>query len=96
MKRSKDEAEVIIRLDFMEQKAHVCVSQWPAMAAKMERLYGKSLDGNSEMSRRWVIPIRSVSFRRPKVAGARVSASQTKSDTIKASLPGVAEQEGAF
>jgi hypothetical protein len=96
MKRSKEEAEVIVRLDFLEQSAHVCVSQWPAMAAKMEKLYGKSLDGNSEMSRRWVIPMRSVSFRRLRPAGVRVSASRTQSDTIKASLPGVAEQQGAF
>jgi hypothetical protein len=96
MKRSKEEAEVIIRLDFMEQKAHVCVAQWPRMAAKMEKLYGTSLDGNSKMSRRWVIPMRSVSFRRPRPAGVRVSASRTQPDTITATLPGVAEQEGAF
>jgi hypothetical protein len=64
MKRRKEEAEVIIRLDYQDQQAHVCVSAWPAMARKMERLYGKSLDGNSEQSRRWKLPLKAIGFRR--------------------------------
>jgi len=66
MKRSKEEAEVIVRLDYMEQEAHILVAAWPAMAAKMERLYGPSLDGTSEQSRRWRIPLRAISFRSGK------------------------------
>jgi hypothetical protein len=64
MKRSKQEAEVIVRLDFLEKSAHICVAQWPAMAAKMERLYGRSLDANSQQSCRWAVPIKAISFRR--------------------------------
>jgi hypothetical protein len=78
MKRSREEAEVVVRLDFLTQTAHVCVAQWPSMAAKMERLYGKSLDGQSQLSRRWVIPMRAISFRRPKAAGVGPSARQSK------------------
>jgi hypothetical protein len=48
MQRSKQEAEVIVRLDFMDQQAHICVSQWPAMAAKMRKRYGPSRDAGSD------------------------------------------------
>ena len=41
----KDEAEVIIRLDQKDGKAHVCVVAWPAMFRKMTKLHGESLDG---------------------------------------------------
>jgi hypothetical protein len=68
MKRIKDEAEVIIRLDYQNQTAHVCVSAWPKMAAKMERLYGSGKDADSDnCSRRWQVPLKAISFRRPKV-----------------------------
>ena len=70
MKRSKGEAEVIVRLDFQEKKAHICVSQWPAIAAKMERIYGHGLDSAGGRTRRWVVPLKAISFRRP-VSGAR-------------------------
>jgi len=62
MKRIKEEAEVIVRLDYMEQLAHICVHAWPAMAARMEKRYGASLDGSSESSRRWRVPLRVVRF----------------------------------
>lgn len=66
MKRSRDEAEVIIRLDYKEQKAHICVCQWPAMAAKMARRYGPSLDPGGTLSERWVVPLKAISFRSPE------------------------------
>jgi hypothetical protein len=63
MKRVKEQAEVIVRLDYLDQLAHITVSAWPAMAAKMEKRYGPSLDGISEQSRRWRAPLRAISFR---------------------------------
>jgi hypothetical protein len=65
VKRSKEEAEVIVRLDFSDHKAHICVANWPAMAKRMGRLYGKGLDSPGGSSRRWVVPIKAVSFRKP-------------------------------
>ncbi len=70
MKRPKEEAEVVVRLDFQEKAAHICVSEWPAMAAKMQRAYGRGLDSAGGRSRRWVVPLGAISFRRP-VSGAR-------------------------
>lgn len=64
MKRIKEEAEVIVRLDFQDQLAHICVSAWPSMAAKMEKRYGTSKDGrNTPQSARWAVPLRCISFR---------------------------------
>lgn len=65
MKGRREEAEVIVRLDQLEDCVHICVSAWPAMARKMARLYGPSLDGrNPERSARWVVPVKCISFRR--------------------------------
>jgi hypothetical protein len=62
MKRSKTEAEVIVRLDFLDKKAHICVNQWPAMAARMRRRYGAPWD-SGQLVERWVVPLKAVSFR---------------------------------
>ncbi len=62
MKRSKTEAEVIVRLDFLDQKAHICVCQWPAMAARMRRRYGDPLE-SGQFVERWAVPLKAVSFR---------------------------------
>ena len=62
MKRSKLEAEVIVRLDYVDQKAHICVCQWPAMAARMRRRYGVPLE-SGRFVERWVVPLKAVSFR---------------------------------
>jgi hypothetical protein len=64
MKRLKEQAEVIVRLDYQDQQAHICVADWPAMATKMERRYGRGLDSPSGQSRRWKVPIKAISFRR--------------------------------
>lgn len=64
MKRIKEEAEVIIRLDFQSETAHVCVSAWPRMASKLEKLYGSGLDSASGQARRWTVPLRGISFRK--------------------------------
>ena len=70
MKGRKEEMEVIVRLDQLEGKVHICVGSWPAMKRKMERLYGPSLDHNrGGQSERWVIPMRSISFRRIPAPG---------------------------
>ena len=77
MRRVKGEAEVIVRLDYLDGLAHITVSAWPALAAKMEKRYGPSLDGRSGQSRRWRVPFKLISFRnvprqrkeRLKVAG---------------------------
>ena len=66
MKGNRLEAEVIVRLDAQDRTAHICVSNWPAMARKMERRYGRSKDGNIETagsSMRWTVPYRVISFR---------------------------------
>lgn len=64
MKRVKEEAEVIVRLDFAGGKVHIHVVAGPAMAHKMEKLYGASKDGrNTARSARWEVPLRAVSFR---------------------------------
>jgi hypothetical protein len=65
MKRVKGEAEVIARMDFEAAVATIIVHAWPRMAAKMQRLYGPSLDGKAESSRRWRVPLRAISFRKP-------------------------------
>jgi hypothetical protein len=62
MKRFKEQAEVIVRLDYQDQQAHICVSDWPAMAARMEKRYGRGLDSPSGQSRRWKVPLKAISF----------------------------------
>lgn len=64
MKRCAEEAEVIVRLDYLTETAHICVAAWPAMAKKMERLYGPSLDASGGQVRRWRVPIGVIRFRR--------------------------------
>lgn len=64
MKRRAEEAEIIVRLDYMDKMAHICVGSWPRMAAKMRRMYGESFDkGARNQSQRWIIPMRCISFR---------------------------------
>jgi hypothetical protein len=63
VKQRKEEAEVIVRLDFAEQKAHVCVSSWAGMDRKMSRLYGAALPKSGQQVRYWAIPLKAVSFR---------------------------------
>ena len=66
MRREKQCAEVIVRLDFQDQLAHICVFAWPGLAARMRRLYGESLDGrNTPQAARWRVPLRCISFRKP-------------------------------
>jgi hypothetical protein len=64
---------VIVRLDYQTQEAHICVVAWPRMAAKMERLYGPGRDRDSEdCARRWTVPLRVVSFRKPNPGKRRI------------------------
>jgi hypothetical protein len=85
MQRSKEEAEVIVRLDFMDQKAHICVCQWPSMAAKMRKRYGPSKDPGSQFSERWTVPLKTISFR---------SLSKTSEKTRKPSIKTAALASG--
>ena len=63
----KSEAEVIIRLDQQDQKAHICVVAWPAMMRKMVKLHGESLDGaDPQQSARWIVPIGAIRIRSGK------------------------------
>ncbi len=84
MKGKREEAEVIIRIDQMDDCAYICVSMWPAMYRKMLKRYGPGLDSKGN-SCRWKVPIRSISFRSPeKKAGKApkhgfVSAKRTSS-----------------
>jgi hypothetical protein len=63
VKRIKEQAEAIIRLEYQDQQAHICIADWPAMATKMERRYGPGLDSPSARSRRWRVPLKAISFR---------------------------------
>jgi hypothetical protein len=63
----KEEAEVIIRLDQKDQKAHITVVAWPAMLRKVTKLHGESLDGaDPQHSARWVVPISAIRIRSGK------------------------------
>jgi len=62
MKGRIEEAEVLIRLDQKDKTAYICVSAWPAMARKMSKLYGPSID--TVDGRRWKLPLKAVSFRK--------------------------------
>jgi len=71
LKRISEQAEVIVRLDYQTQTAHICVSAWPAMANKMERLYGGGKDPDTEdCACRWEVPIEAISFRKPRFRSA--------------------------
>lgn len=83
MKRLKDEAEVIVRLDYADGQAHITVHAWPAMATKMEKRYGPSLDGHSEQSRRWRVPLRLISFRKP----SRTAKKPSKTPVLASGVP---------
>ena len=64
MKGCKEEAEVIVRLDYKEGLAHICVSAWPGMFRKMTKRYGVSLDGpDPKRAARWKVPLRAVMFK---------------------------------
>ncbi len=64
MRGNRQEAEVIVRLDQLDGLCHINVSMWPAMARKMTRMYGPSLDSNrGGNSERWKIPLKAVTFR---------------------------------
>jgi hypothetical protein len=66
MQGRREETEVIVRLDQLDGFCHINVSMWPAMARKMTKLYGPSLDARrGGNSLRWKIPLKSVTFRRP-------------------------------
>ena len=65
MKRIAQEAEVIARLDCMTGETHICVVSWPAMARRMERLYGKPCDARGQVQR-WKVQGLTVAFRKPR------------------------------
>jgi hypothetical protein len=86
LKQRKEEAEVIVRLDMLEGLAHITVSAWTAMARKMERLYGRSLDGSSQQSRRWRVPLNTISFRKLQAAVGRKPMSEERRQAAAARL----------
>jgi hypothetical protein len=65
MKRIAQEAEVVARLDFLTGETHICVVSWPAMARRVERLYGKPCDADGQV-KRWRIKGLTVTFRKPR------------------------------
>ena len=67
LKRSRCEAEVIVRLDYADNLAHVCVCQWPSMARRMKKLYGPPEQSTASASQRWLIPLKAISFQRLKL-----------------------------
>jgi hypothetical protein len=67
MKRSAEGAEVVVRLDFKEKRAQICVSEWPAYYAKCRKLYGHpkrcSINGGQIVSAWFECPIDRIKFR---------------------------------
>lgn len=63
MIRKTEEAEVIVRIDYQDDLAYITVSDWPAMAAKMTRLYGTPFD-DSVQTKRWKVSLKAISFRK--------------------------------
>jgi len=76
MQRSKLEAEVIIRLDYLDKLAHICVCQWPAMATRMTRKFGKPIESGQFVAR-WRVPLKAISFR------SLSSVNSVKSGTVR-------------
>ena len=66
---SRDEMEVVIRLDRTDQEAHIC-STWPEWSRKLERLYGspKRVTGRDGKvtSAFWTIPLTAIRLGRPR------------------------------
>lgn len=63
----------VVRLDYQDPFAHICVSAWPRMAKRMERLYGPGLDHDTDdCARRWEVPIQAVSFHKAVATPKRV------------------------
>jgi hypothetical protein len=89
MKQRKDEGEVIVRLDLLDRQAHITVHAWTAMARKMERLYGKSLDGHSQQSRRWRVPLNAISFRSLRSVIGRKSMSEEHRRALAVRMSGI-------
>jgi hypothetical protein len=67
MKRNAEEAEVVARLDYATGETHITVVSWPAMARRMERLYGKPTRDGLQV-KYWKLPTLLVTFRRPPTA----------------------------
>ena len=69
MKGRKEEDEVIVRFDQVDQMAHICVSSWPSMDRKCLRLYGEPLPKSGRQAHYWLVPMKAVSFRRLSALG---------------------------
>jgi hypothetical protein len=71
MQGRREETEVIVRLDQLDGFCHINVSMWPAMARKMTKLYGPSLDARrGGNSLRWKVPLKGITFRSQKAIEA--------------------------
>ena len=77
MKRIAQEAEVIARLDFATAETSITVVSWPAMARRMERLYGKPADNRGQVQR-WRVKGLLVAFRKPRKHGVLAPAGPLK------------------
>jgi hypothetical protein len=65
VRRIAEEAEVIARLDYVTGQTNITVVSWPAMARRMERLYGKPADSRGQV-RRWKVKGLLLVFRRSR------------------------------
>lgn len=81
MKTCQENADLVVRLDYQKKVARITVVQWGAMARKMTRLYGRSLDTdlhNAEkkhevFTARWEVPLKAISFRRVVAVKAKAA-----------------------
>jgi hypothetical protein len=72
MKRNQERAEVTIQIDYRSKTANLCVAEWPAMARRLQKLYGqpkkvsRTADTRSITTAFWQVPFKAVSFRNLK------------------------------
>jgi hypothetical protein len=66
MKRSKECAEAIVRLDFNDQTANICVCEWPAMASKFRRMFGPPSQESGDRAWFWTVTISQLSIHRKR------------------------------
>jgi hypothetical protein len=85
MKRISEEAEVIARLDFLSGETNITVVSWPAMARRMDRLYGKPIDSRGQVHR-WRVKGLTLAFRKPRRDAISCSSKASQAASSKLSV----------
>ena len=85
MRRIAEEAEVIARLDYVTGQTNITVVSWPAMARRMERLYGKPTHNRGQVQR-WRVNGLLVTFRKPRQRTVSCSSRASQAGLSKLSV----------